>query len=164
MLSNRQAAEEAVQEVFLHVIRAAKKYEPRAKFGTWVYRIMHNYGIDLHRRNRLRKALSLDHENEGIKEELRLAGAPQAAPEAPLDPETLARFAPGKWNPDRDKCELYNLDEDFSQADDVAEKYPDKVRELTALFWSEAEKYQVLPLLGEMANVWGFPKGLPERT
>ena len=81
-----------------------------------------------------------------------------------IDPETLARFAPGKWNPDQDKCELYNLDEDFSQADNVADKYPDKVRELTALFWSEAEKYQVLPLLGEMAAVWGFPKGLPDQT
>src|SRR5438874_1914194 len=81
-----------------------------------------------------------------------------------LDPPTLARFAPDKWSPDNDKCELYNLDEDFSQADDVADKYPDKVRELTALFWSEAEKYQVLPLLGEMATVWGFPKGLPDQT
>ncbi|HMF45863.1 MAG TPA: arylsulfatase, partial [Candidatus Udaeobacter sp.] len=81
-----------------------------------------------------------------------------------IDPETLARFAPGKWNPDQDKCELYNLDEDFSQADNVADKYPDKVREMTALFWSEAEKYQVLPLLGEMAAVWGFPKGLPDQT
>jgi arylsulfatase len=81
-----------------------------------------------------------------------------------IDPETLKRFAPGKWSPDQDKCELYNLDEDFSQADDVADKYPDKVRELTALFWSEAEKYQVLPLLGEMATVWGFPKGLPDQT
>jgi arylsulfatase A-like enzyme len=81
-----------------------------------------------------------------------------------IDPETLARFAPGKWNPDQDKCELYNLDEDYSQADNVADKYPDKVRELTALFWSEAEKYQVLPLLGEMAAVWGFPKGVPDQT
>jgi arylsulfatase len=81
-----------------------------------------------------------------------------------IDPETLSRFAPGKWNPDNDQCELYNLDEDFSQADDVAAKYPDKVHELTALFWAEAEKYQVLPLLGEMATVWGFPKGLPDQT
>src|SRR4051812_13016785 len=81
-----------------------------------------------------------------------------------IDPETLARFAPGKWNPDQDKCELYNLDEDFSQADNVADKYPDKVSELTALFWSEAEKYRVLPLLGEMAAVWVFPKVFPAQT
>ena len=75
-----------------------------------------------------------------------------------LDPETLARFAPDKWNPDRDKCELYNLDEDFSEAEDVADRYPDKVRELTALFWTDAEKYQVLPLFGEIAFLWGFPR------
>src|SRR4051812_1689659 len=81
-----------------------------------------------------------------------------------IDPETLARFAPGKWNPDQDKCELYNLDEDFSQADNVADKYPDKVTELTALFWAEAEKYQALPLLGEMATVWGFPKYSTQQT
>ena len=81
-----------------------------------------------------------------------------------LDPETLARFAPGKWDPDKDRCELYNLDEDFSQAEDLAARYPDKVRELTALFWAEAEKYQVLPLLGEIANVWGFPKYSTEQT
>ena len=81
-----------------------------------------------------------------------------------LDPPTLARFAPDKWNPDSDKCELYNLDEDFSQADDVADKYPDKVRELTALFWAEAEKYQVTPLFGEIAFLWGFPKYSTDQT
>ena len=81
-----------------------------------------------------------------------------------LDPPTLAQFAPDKWNPDNDKYELYNLDEDFSQADDVADKYPDKVRELTALFWSEAEKYQVTPLFGEIAFLWGFPKHSTDQT
>ncbi len=81
-----------------------------------------------------------------------------------LDPPTLARFAPDKWNPDDDKCELYNLDEDFSQDNDLSAKYPDKVRELTALFWAEAEKYQVLPLFGEIAFVWGFPKYSTDQT
>jgi arylsulfatase A-like enzyme len=81
-----------------------------------------------------------------------------------FDPESIARFAPDKWNPEQDRCELYNLDEDFSQADDVADKYPDKVRELTALFWSEAEKYQALPLFGELAFLWGFPKHSTNQT
>jgi len=53
---------------------------------------------------------------------------------------------------------LYNLDEDFSQAENLADKYPDKVRELTELFWAEAEKYQVLPLFAELAFLWGSPK------
>jgi len=81
-----------------------------------------------------------------------------------FDPETAARFAPGKWSPDNDKCDLYNLDEDFSQADNVPDKYPDKVRELTALFWTEAEKYQVLPLFAELAFLWGFPKDSTGQT
>jgi arylsulfatase len=75
-----------------------------------------------------------------------------------LDPETLKRFAPGVWDPDKDKCELYHLDKDYSEADDLAAQYPDKVKTLTALFWSEADKYQVKPLLGGMAAAaYKFP-------
>jgi arylsulfatase len=42
--------------------------------------------------------------------------------------------------------ELYNLNEDWSQTTDLAAKYPDKVKEMKALFMQEAKKYQVLPL------------------
>ena len=72
------------------------------------------------------------------------------------DPKTLARFAPGVWDPDKDVWELYNTLEDFSQANDLAQKYPDKLNELKALFWEEAEKYQVLPLLSAFASFYGF--------
>lgn len=44
------------------------------------------------------------------------------------------------------KWELYHVDRDFSQAEDLAAKHPEKVRELEAVFWQEAEKYYVLPL------------------
>jgi arylsulfatase len=47
---------------------------------------------------------------------------------------------------DQDKWELYNLAEDFSQADDLAAKYPEKLRGLQDLFWAEAAKFNVLPL------------------
>ena len=42
--------------------------------------------------------------------------------------------------------ELYDLKNDWTQSDDVAAKYPAKVKELQDLFWKEAAKYQVLPL------------------
>jgi len=42
--------------------------------------------------------------------------------------------------------ELYNLNEDWTQFENIANKYPDKLKELQELFWKEAEKYQVLPL------------------
>jgi arylsulfatase len=44
------------------------------------------------------------------------------------------------------KWELYNIADDYSQSNDLAAKNPDKLRELQALFLSEAAKYQVLPL------------------
>jgi arylsulfatase A-like enzyme len=42
--------------------------------------------------------------------------------------------------------ELYDLGKDWTQYEDVAAKYPEKLEEMKALFWKEAEKYQVLPL------------------
>lgn len=44
------------------------------------------------------------------------------------------------------KWELYNVADDFSQANDLAAKEPEKLKELQALFLTEAKKYQVLPL------------------
>ena len=42
--------------------------------------------------------------------------------------------------------ELYNLEKDFTQADDLATSHPDKVKELQEAFLAEARKYNVLPL------------------
>jgi arylsulfatase len=44
------------------------------------------------------------------------------------------------------KWELYNLSEDYSQANDLAAKMPGKLKEMQQLFLQEAAKYQVLPL------------------
>jgi len=47
---------------------------------------------------------------------------------------------------DHDQWELYHVSEDFSQADDLAAKYPQKVKDFQELFLKEAKKYNVLPL------------------
>jgi arylsulfatase A-like enzyme len=44
------------------------------------------------------------------------------------------------------KWELYNLSEDYSQANDLAAKMPEKLKQMQALFETEAAKYSVLPL------------------
>jgi arylsulfatase A-like enzyme len=44
------------------------------------------------------------------------------------------------------KWELYNLNEDYSQANDCAAKMPDKLKEMQALFEQEAGKFGVFPL------------------
>jgi arylsulfatase A-like enzyme len=45
-----------------------------------------------------------------------------------------------------DVWHLYHVDEDFSSANDLATKNPDKLKQLQALFLTEAEKYRALPL------------------
>jgi arylsulfatase len=50
------------------------------------------------------------------------------------------------FDPDKQKWELYNVDKDFSQADDLAASNPEKLRQLQDLWWAEAAKHKVLPL------------------
>jgi len=81
-----------------------------------------------------------------------------------LDPETLKRFAPGVWDPESDPVELYYLPDDFTQARNVADQHPEKVKELQELFWQEAEKYHVLPLLGGLTTFFGITPPLPSQS
>ena len=53
---------------------------------------------------------------------------------------------PPKLKPTEYPWELYDLRNDWTQSEDVAAKYPAKLKEMQALFWKEAKKYQVLPL------------------
>ncbi|MEZ5116425.1 MAG: arylsulfatase [Candidatus Nanopelagicales bacterium] len=82
---------------------------------------------------------------------------------APWDfsPETIARFAPGVYDPDDDVWELYYLPDDFSQAHDLAAEHPEKLAELQELWWAEAERNRVLPLLGGMSIFFGIQPPLP---
>jgi len=48
--------------------------------------------------------------------------------------------------PEDYKWELYHLTEDYSQANDLAAKMPEKLKELQAIWLEEAKKYNVLPL------------------
>ena len=49
-------------------------------------------------------------------------------------------------NPDDFKWELYNINEDFSQANNLVDKNPAKLKELQAAFDVEAKKYNLYPL------------------
>ncbi len=52
--------EDLVQEVFLRVIRARERYEPTARFSTWIYRIAFNLCANERHRNLARAARPLD--------------------------------------------------------------------------------------------------------
>ena len=47
---------------------------------------------------------------------------------------------------DQDDWELYHVAEDFSETEDLAGAQPEKLAQMIELWWSEAEKYNVLPL------------------
>ena len=58
---------------------------------------------------------------------------------APWEAQPRHRLAEDVW-------ELYNVNEDFSESTDLAASNPAKLKELQALFMTEAEKYRVLPI------------------
>ncbi len=63
------------------------------------------------------------------------------------------------WSPLTDRWELYHIDEDWSQAHDLAEKMPAKLAELKALFLAESAKNKNLPIGG---GLWSTALFHPE--
>ena len=68
-------------------------------------------------------------------------------------------------DPDTAKWELYNLTDDFSQANDIAAKNSEKLRQLQDMWWTEAARYSVLPLDGRKTErLNGELQGRPSLT
>jgi arylsulfatase len=61
-------------------------------------------------------------------------------------------MAPVSQDPGAFPFELYDLTKDWTQSENLAEKNPAKLKELTELFWVEAKKYQVEPLDATVAT------------
>lgn len=66
-------------------------------------------------------------------------------------------FAMGNKRLEDDTWELYDLRSDFSQANDLASKYPERLAELQAVFLKEAEANQLLPLAGQNLDKSALP-------
>jgi arylsulfatase A-like enzyme len=75
--------------------------------------------------------------NRGLYQDGWMASSPSFVPWEPTR---------GEWDPDKAPWELYKVDEDFSQANDLAKEHPEKLRALQDLWWVEAAKYNVLPI------------------
>ncbi len=67
-------------------------------------------------------------------------------------------FAPGFEN---EVWELYNINEDFSEAENVASQHPEKLEELKAMWEEEAQKYHVFPLDDRGSARLAVPKPSP---
>jgi arylsulfatase A-like enzyme len=64
---------------------------------------------------------------------------------SPITPEVLDELETEGW-------ELYRISDDPTESHDVAAEHPEKLRELVALWWVEAGKYQVLPIDGDVRS------------
>ncbi|MCA9538258.1 MAG: sigma-70 family RNA polymerase sigma factor [Myxococcales bacterium] len=88
LLGGREDAEEAAQEVFVRVLRAADDYDDRAKLLNWVYRITTRYCLNQIRDRRRRQELMMAH---GPRED---ALVTRRSPEAMLTVRRLLATAP----------------------------------------------------------------------
>ena len=87
---NRATADELMQEVWFAVARDAARYEPTARFTTWLFTIAHHRMIDSIRRSRRQTSLdTLGYEAEAVVEQL--TADPRTGPLA----ETQARDEAG---------------------------------------------------------------------
>jgi arylsulfatase A-like enzyme len=60
---------------------------------------------------------------------------------------TVHAATPAGWSHfDRDRWELYHIEKDRSQCHDLAAEHPEKLDEMTTLWFAEAAKYNGLPL------------------
>jgi RNA polymerase sigma-70 factor (ECF subfamily) len=64
-IKERSLAEELYQEIWMRVIEARERYQPRARFTTWLYTIAHNRMVD-HWRSRGLSLVSLEEAPEAV--------------------------------------------------------------------------------------------------
>ena len=89
-IRERALAEELYQEIWMRVIEARGRYQPQAKFSTWLYTIAHNRIVD-HWRKRGLSVVSLDDADDPPAE---AAASPASNPLRQLEGrEKLQRFA-----------------------------------------------------------------------
>jgi arylsulfatase A-like enzyme len=67
-----------------------------------------------------------------------------------------------EWSPEKDTWELYNLEEDWSQANDLAAKMPEKLSQMKDIFLLESVKNKNLPIGGGLwSTVLFHPEDAP---
>ncbi len=65
MMRDRPLAEDLAQDVFLRVYRARERYEPRARFSTWLFRIANNVASNSRRSQNRKKEVAVSMKDSG---------------------------------------------------------------------------------------------------
>jgi len=87
---DRAEAEEVAQEVFVRIYRSAARYQPKAKFSTWLYRIAMNLALNELKRKRRRKTVCLDEALSGAAGATLRTASPVSRPDQELERTELA--------------------------------------------------------------------------
>jgi RNA polymerase sigma-70 factor (ECF subfamily) len=82
MLGSNADVEDVAQQVFVRVWKSAKRYEPRAKFTTWLLKITRNLVFNEMRRRKRHALIPLQSEADG--EEMQLKDEHGQTPDASL--------------------------------------------------------------------------------
>jgi RNA polymerase sigma-70 factor (ECF subfamily) len=92
-LGDPDQVEDLTQEVFLRIYRTAQRYQPKAKFSTWLYRIVANLSFNVLRSRKRSHTVPLEvgrqDDNESYSWEI--ADDRTEAPQAPMDSEELGQ-------------------------------------------------------------------------
>jgi len=86
MTGNEQDAEDVVQESFLRAYKQLARFDDRASFGTWLYRIAANCSLDLLRSRKRRS----EHQEQAADAGPEVEDAVVSLPSADPSPERLA--------------------------------------------------------------------------
>lgn len=132
MCLDRSLAEDLTQEVFVRVWRAAPRYEPTAKFSTWLFHIARNHWLN-EREKRMHRIRPVSLDRTGPDDDARPMDAPdrdaRTPDEAALDKELGARI------------------------ERSVGRLPDKLREAWVLAVTQGLPYP------EVAEILGIPVG-----
>ncbi|MGH9378621.1 MAG: RNA polymerase sigma factor [Terriglobia bacterium] len=95
MVRDRALAEDLAQEAFLRVYQARHRYQPEARFTTWLYRIATNLALNALRDHKGGDAPALDKDDDGARRVARIADKRLTAEEQLMlsDRERLIRQA-----------------------------------------------------------------------
>lgn len=87
MLHNQADAWDLTQEVFIKAWRALPKFEARAKFSTWLYRISHNVVYDWMRKRKISSSGEFD---DAILTDASIEPSARTTPRASISPDHAA--------------------------------------------------------------------------
>lgn len=134
ILRDPEWAQDAVQESFLKAYRSLRKFEGRAAFGTWMYRLTYNQCLDMRRADKSGRYTEWDEERTAIPEES----------ESPVQSLSSSIRGPGE------EVERGELREQLNKA---IETLPEAIRQTLVMREVDGLPY------GEIAKLLKIPKG-----